>query len=70
MSRKPIYTDAAPKPLPHFSQAIVANGFAYVSGNVGLDPATNALVEGGVGARTVGIACFHSPFSCRGGISS
>lgn len=51
--RKATFTDKAPAPLPVFSQAIIANGIIYVSGNVGMDPATGMLVDGGVRARAV-----------------
>ena len=48
-----VKTPNAPKPLPVFSQAIKANGFVFVSGNIGLDKDTWALVEGGIKAQTV-----------------
>jgi len=51
--RKAAFTDKAPAPLPVFSQAIIANGIIYVSGNVGIDPATGKLVDGGVRATAV-----------------
>lgn len=35
-----------------FSQAIRADGFLYLSGQVGLDAATGKLVAGGVAAQT------------------
>jgi 2-iminobutanoate/2-iminopropanoate deaminase len=34
----PILTDAAPKPAGHYSQAIVANGFVFVAGQLPIDP--------------------------------
>ena len=43
---KIISTDAAPKPVAAYSQAIEANGFIFCSGQVGLDPATGALADG------------------------
>ena len=39
-------------PVGPFSQAIAAGGFLYVSGQVGQDPATGKVVEGGVVAET------------------
>ena len=39
-------------PVGPFSQAIRADGFIYLSGQVGQDPATGKLVEGGVLAET------------------
>ena len=44
----------APKGLP-FSPAVKAGDLLYLSGQVGLDPATGKLVEGGVGAQTAQI---------------
>jgi 2-iminobutanoate/2-iminopropanoate deaminase len=41
-----VSTDAAPKPVAAYSQGIVAGGFLFTAGQIGLDPATNALVEG------------------------
>jgi enamine deaminase RidA (YjgF/YER057c/UK114 family) len=53
-SKQAILTDDAPKPLPGiYSQAIVANGFVYCSGQVPMDPSTGKLVEGDVQAHTV-----------------
>jgi 2-iminobutanoate/2-iminopropanoate deaminase len=44
----------APKGLP-LSAAVRAGELIYLSGQVGLDPATGTLVEGGVGAETAQI---------------
>ena len=41
-----ISTTAAPKPVAAYAQAIIAGGFVFTAGQIGLDPATNALVEG------------------------
>jgi 2-iminobutanoate/2-iminopropanoate deaminase len=43
---KSISTDAAPKPVAAYSQAIEANGFIFCSGQVGLDPASGSLADG------------------------
>ena len=43
-----ISTAAAPGAIGPYSQAIEANGFVFVSGQIPLDPATGALVPGGV----------------------
>jgi 2-iminobutanoate/2-iminopropanoate deaminase len=48
MSRQPIHTESAPKAIGPYSQAIVANGFVFCSGQTGIDPATGKLVEGDV----------------------
>jgi 2-iminobutanoate/2-iminopropanoate deaminase len=42
----------APKPIGPYSQAIVANGFVFCSGQIPLDPVTGYLVEGGIEAQT------------------
>jgi len=51
--RTPVSTTNAPKAIGPYSQAIVHNGIAYLSGQIPLDPATNQLVEGGVEEQTV-----------------
>ena len=43
-----ITTDAAPKAIGPYSQAIVARGMVYCSGQVGMDPATGELVSDAV----------------------
>jgi len=50
--RTPIHTDSAPKAIGPYSQAIVAGGMAYCSGQIPIDPATGNLVEGGIEAQT------------------
>ncbi|HSD23264.1 MAG TPA: RidA family protein [Solirubrobacterales bacterium] len=49
--RRPIETDGAPAPIGPYSQAVVADGVLYCSGQVPLDPETGELVEGGVGEQ-------------------
>lgn len=51
MSRKIIHTDRAPKAIGPYSQAVAAGGAVYLSGQVGLDPATGELVKGGIDAE-------------------
>lgn len=41
-----IRTDKAPKVVGPYSQAIVANGFVFCAGQIGIDPQTGNLVEG------------------------
>lgn len=45
---KIIRTQDAPKPRGIYSQAIVADGFVFVSGQVSVDPATNELDLGDI----------------------
>lgn len=47
-----IVTDQAPRTKSPLSQAIRASGFVFVSGQIGLDPVTGQLVEGGIAAQT------------------
>lgn len=41
-----VYTDKAPKVVGPYSQAVVLGDFIYTSGQIGIDPETNELVEG------------------------
>jgi 2-iminobutanoate/2-iminopropanoate deaminase len=51
MDRYSVATENAPAALGPYSQAIVANGFVFCSGTVGIDPRTGELREG-VAAQT------------------
>ena len=46
--RRAVETDGAPAPIGPYSQAVVADGVLYCSGQVPLDPGTGELVEGGI----------------------
>jgi reactive intermediate/imine deaminase len=46
MTRKTIQTADAPKAIGPYSQAIQAGNTVYLSGQIGLDPATGQMVEG------------------------
>ena len=50
--REVIATNDGPKAIGPYSQAIKANGFVFVSGQVALDPATQQVVPGAVAAQT------------------
>lgn len=50
--RDVISTNDGPRAIGPYSQAIRANGFVFVSGQVSIDPVTNTLVSGDVGAQT------------------
>ena len=50
--KKTVATDAAPKAIGPYSQAIVHNGLAYLSGQIPLDPATDQLVDGDITVQT------------------
>ena len=47
-----ISTDRGPKAIGPYSQAVKANGFLFVSGQVCLDPKTQQLVEGDISKQT------------------
>ena len=47
-----IATDRGPKAIGPYSQAIKANGFVFVSGQIPLDPRTQQLVEGDIARQT------------------
>lgn len=47
MEREPIRTDAAPEAIGPYSQALGAGPFVFLSGQIGLDPASGGLVGGG-----------------------
>ena len=50
--KKIVATEKAPKAIGPYSQAVVHNGIAYLSGQIPLDPATGQLVEGDIAAQT------------------
>ena len=50
--RDVISTAEAPRAIGPYSQAIRANGFIFVSGQVAIDPATQQVVTGDVAAQT------------------
>jgi len=53
MTRRRIATTDAPGAVGPYSQAIDSGDLVFCAGQVGLDPATGVLVEGGVAAETV-----------------
>ena len=50
--RERIRTDKAPAAIGPYSQAIAASGLVFVAGQIPIDPATGALVEGGIETQT------------------
>jgi 2-iminobutanoate/2-iminopropanoate deaminase len=50
--REVISTKDGPQAIGPYSQAIKANGFVFVSGQVAIDPATQQVVSGDVAAQT------------------
>lgn len=51
MQRTPVHTPRAPAAIGPYSQAIVAGGFCYLSGQIPMDPETGELVDGDIGAQ-------------------
>ena len=51
MTRTAVSTTDAPKAVGPYSQGIAAGGLVFCAGQLGLDPATGQLVEGGVTAE-------------------
>ncbi len=50
--REVIATEEGPQAIGPYSQAIRANGFVFVSGQVAIDPATQQVIGGDVVAQT------------------
>ena len=48
MAKKTVHTDKAPAAIGPYSQAVMAGGFVFVSGQIPLDPATGELVTGDI----------------------
>jgi 2-iminobutanoate/2-iminopropanoate deaminase len=49
---EPVASDRGPKAIGPYSQAVKANGFVFLSGQIPLDPETQQLVEGDVARQT------------------
>jgi reactive intermediate/imine deaminase len=52
MSRSIVSTEQAPAAIGPYSQAVRAGNTVYFSGQIPLDPATGALIEGDITAQT------------------
>ena len=50
--RDVISTNDGPRAIGPYSQAIRANGFVFVSGQVAIDPASQQVISGDVAAQT------------------
>jgi len=48
----PIHTDAAPRAIGPYSQAVISGGFVFTAGQIGLDPESMEVVPGDVGFQT------------------
>jgi 2-iminobutanoate/2-iminopropanoate deaminase len=47
-----VATDRGPKAIGPYSQAVRANGFVFLSGQIPLDPKTQQIVEGDIAVQT------------------
>lgn len=52
MGKKIIQSTKVPAPIGPYSQAVIANGFLFASGQVAFDPATGNLVLSSIEAET------------------
>ena len=50
--RRIVKTEGAPGAIGPYSQAVVAGGLVFASGQIPLDPATGEFVEGGIAEQT------------------
>ena len=50
--RQAVATDHAPKAIGPYSQAVRAGNLLFVSGQVPIDPATGAIIDGDIAAQT------------------
>jgi 2-iminobutanoate/2-iminopropanoate deaminase len=48
MNSSVIHSDGAPNPVGPYSQAIMVNGFLFLSGQIGIIPETGEVASGGV----------------------
>ena len=51
MSKEAVIPNNAPAPLGPYSPAVKSGNMLFLSGQLGIDPATGKLAEGGVGAQ-------------------
>lgn len=52
MSKEIVFTEKAPRPIGPYSQAVVAGGFIFGSGQIPIDPATGEIMEGDIEVQT------------------
>lgn len=52
MAKQIIQTESAPKPIGPYSQAVKTGELLFISGQVAIDPATDALVSGTIQEET------------------
>lgn len=47
-----VNTEKAPKAVGPYSQAVEANGFLFISGQIPVDPSVGKVVDGGIAEQT------------------
>jgi 2-iminobutanoate/2-iminopropanoate deaminase len=52
LTKETVFTEAAPKAIGPYSQAIKVGGFIFTAGQGGMDPKTGEIVTGGIEAET------------------
>ncbi len=52
LKKETVFTEAAPKAIGPYSQAVKVGGFIYTAGQGGMDPKTGEIVTGGIEAET------------------
>jgi 2-iminobutanoate/2-iminopropanoate deaminase len=50
--KKIVSTEKAPKAIGPYSQAVISGGFAFLSGQIPLDPVSGQIIQGDVAAQT------------------
>ncbi|HET6372221.1 MAG TPA: Rid family detoxifying hydrolase [Candidatus Polarisedimenticolia bacterium] len=50
--KRAVRSDRAPKPIGPYVQALVAGKLVWASGQVGIDPASGEVIQGGIGEET------------------
>ena len=51
--KKPVFTENAPKPLGPYSQAVRADKFLFVSGQLAIDPKEGKIVASDIKGQTI-----------------
>ena len=50
--KKIITSKNAPSPIGPYNQAVIANGFMYISGQVGMNPKTGKIIKDSISDET------------------
>lgn len=69
MSKQVIHSDGAPGAIGPYSQAVLAGGVLYCSGQIALDPQSGELVQGGFEAEARRVLANLSAVAASAGMS-